>query len=106
MPGTVEGKTGAAPLSVGDCTLMSWLAQQNMGCAKLAARGTLLHETKRSNCESLPLLFVSSSGFPNPKQSPDPSCTSTVVMFKERGVFLRPTVPVLNTLDFHFVPRL
>ena len=67
-----------------------WLAQTLVGSAIMAATGTLIACNPRSIKQSLPLLSILALGFPAPKQSPDPSPTSTAVIFKGRGVFLEP----------------
>ena len=68
VPGTVEGK----PVRRSRCWRVDQLSfarpQMNTGSCKQAARGTLIACNPRSICESLPLLFVSSSGFSAPQE--------------------------------------
>ena len=106
MPGTVEGKTGAAPLSVGDCTLDRCWPNVITGSAKLAAAGTLWHVTHALISESLPLLFVSSSGFSEPQ-----AVARSVLHEHGRDVqrarrLIAGDGASINTLDFHFCARL
>ena len=62
-----KAKLVRRPWSVGDCTMNRCWPNTNTGNAKLAAAGTLWHVTHALISESLPLLFVSSSGFSEPQ---------------------------------------
>ena len=95
-----KAKLVRRPWSVGDCTMNRCWPNTNTGNAKLAAAGTLWHVTHALISESLPLLFVSSSGFSEPQ-----AVSRSVV--HEHGRDLQRArrlsaadVPVLNTLDF------
>ncbi len=67
MPGTVEGKTGAAALERRRLHDESLLAKYEYGKCKTCCRGHAMACNPRSISESLPLLFVSSSGFSEPQ---------------------------------------